>query len=349
MKKIIAVLLCAAITLVALPALTGCTSGDTLYVLNWGDYLEDSLKDRFKKEYGVTIKEKTVTSNEEMLVLLEADDCPYDLCIPSDYAVERLISGGRLSAINKSNVPNIENIDDRFMDLAFDPNNTYSVPYTWGVLGVLYNKTMVDESDLGSWDILWNSKYSNKIYMYDSIRDSMAVALLYLGYDINSTDEAELNAAADALIAQKPLVKAYLTDDVKDSMILGDGALAVVYSGDAVWCCDPDEGNPDLDFFVPESGSNIYFDNMVIPVNSQKQELAEKFVNFLLDPEIGAINTEYIGYSSPNAAVLPLLDKYYQNNPIFNISDGIVARCVVFRDLGTNIALYSKAWDRVFG
>ncbi len=348
MKKFVSVLMAVLMAMLLVPMFSSCASGETLNILNWGDYLEPSLKERFKEETGITIKEKVVTSNEEMLIQLEADDCPYDLCFPSDYAVERLIKGGKLAEINHDNLSNLVNIDDRYMGLDYDPENKYSIPYTYGVLGVLYNKTMVDEADLGSWDILWNEKYSGEIFMYDSIRDSMAVALLYLGYDINTTNPDELNAAADALIAMKPLVKAWLTDDIKDSMILGSGALAVVYSGDAVWCCDPDEGNPDLDFFVPESGSNIYFDTMVIPVNTKKQDMAEQFINFLLEPEVATINTEFIGYSSPNAAVWPLLDEYYTENHMFNIPDAIIEKCVVFRDLGESIDLYNNAWDRVF-
>lgn len=348
MKRITAALMSLLMIVLLLPVFSGCSSENTLYILNWGDYLDPELKDLYKERTGITIKEKVVTSNEEMLIQLEAEDCPYDLCIPSDYAVERLINEGLLAEIDHSRLSNLENIDEIYMNLDFDPENKYSIPYTWGVLGVLYNTTMVDEADLGSWDILWNEKYEKEIFMYDSVRDSMAVALLYCGYDINTRNADELNAAADALIAQKPLVKAWLTDDVKDSMINGTGALAVVYSGDAVWCCDPEEGNPDLDFFVPEEGSNIYFDNMVIPVNSSRKSMAEDFINFLLDPEIAAQNTEFIGYSSPNTGVLPILGEDWESNHMYNIPADVVAKCVIFRDLDDDIELYNSAWDRVF-
>lgn len=348
MKRMTALFLAIVMIACFTQVFTACQPEKTLNLLNWGDYLAPELKAEFKRLTGITIKEKPVTSNEEMMIQLEADDCPYDLCIPSDYAVERMIAENRLAEINHANIPNLKHIGERFLDLDFDPGNKYSIPYTWGVLGIIYNKTMVDEADLGSWDILWNEKYSQQIIMYDSIRDTMAAALRYCGYDINTENPDELKEAADALIAQRPLVKAYLTDDVKDSMIQGSGALALVYSGDAVWCTDPDEGNTDLGFFIPEEGSNIYFDNIVIPVNSSKKEMAEQFINFLLDPEIAAKNTEFIGYSSPNAEVLDLLDEWFVNNAAYNISQEDTVNCVIFRDLGDKINLYNNEWDRIF-
>ena len=349
MKKIVSLVLAAAMILVLVPALVACDSSKTLNLLNWGEYLDPELKAAFKKETGITIKETPVTSNEEMLIQLEADDCPYDLCIPSDYAVERLISKNRLAEINYDNIPNIANIDEKFMKLSsvFDPGNKYSVPYTWGVLGILYNTKMVDEADIGSWDLLWNEKYSGEIYMYNSIRDAMAAALCKCGYSINTSNEDEINAAADALIEMKPIVQAWLTDDVKESMIAESGAIALVYSGDAVWCMDPDEGNEDLSFYVPSEGSNVYFDNIVIPANTKKKDMAEQFINFLLDPEVAAQNTEYIGYSSPNAKVPELLDEFFIDNPAYSISDEDVARCEIFHDLGDKIEIYEAAWDRV--
>lgn len=350
MKKLIAVLLTAALVFAFVPALTACNSANTLNLLNWGEYLDPELKDAFHQATGITIKERNVTSNEEMLVQLEADDCPYDLCIPSDYAVERLIANNRLAPINYDNIPNITNIDPKFMQLSeeFDPGNKYSVPYTWGVLGIMYNTTMVDEEDIGSWDLLWNEKYSGKIFMYDSIRDAMAAALCKCGYDINTQDEYEINEAADMLITMRPIVKAWLTDDVKNQMIGASGAIALVYSGDAVWCMEPEEGNSDLSFYVPSEGSNIYFDNIVIPANSQKKDMAEKFINFLLDPEVAAQNTEFIGYSSPNMAVNSRIDEYFINCPAYNIDEDAIGRCTIFHDLGSKIEIYEAAWDRVF-
>ena len=354
MKKLISVILTTAMLMTLALGLVACGNkegdGDkTIHLLNWGEYLDPDLKEEFKKRTGITIRETPVTSNEEMLIKLEADDCPYDMCIPSDYAVERLIAKNKLAQIDFNNIPNMKNIDPRYIELskAFDPENKYSVPYTWGVLGILYNTTMVDEEDLGSWDILWNEKYSGKIYMYDSVRDSMAAALCKLGYDLNTLDPDEINAAADELIKAKALARAWVTDDVKDNMIQASGAIALVYSGDAVWTMEPDEGNSDLEFYVPEEGSNIYFDNMVIPVNSKKKALVEEFINFLLDPEIATQNTEFIGYSSPNLAVADLIDEVFLECSAYNISAEDISRCKIFRDLGENIKLYNDAWDRV--
>ncbi|MBR3298409.1 MAG: spermidine/putrescine ABC transporter substrate-binding protein [Clostridia bacterium] len=331
------------------PAPQGDSGDKTLYLLNWGDYLDPQVKDEFRKKTGITVKETPVTSNEEMIIKLDTDDCPYDLCIPSDYAVERLIAKGRLAEINFDNIPNISNIDPEFLKLSevFDPGNKYSVPYTWGVLGILYNVNMVDEEDLGSWDLLWNEKYSGKIFMYNSIRDSMAAALCKLGYDLNTVNEDEINAAADELIKAKPLVRAWLNDDVKDSMVLGTGAAALVYSGDAVWSMDPDEGSDELEFFVPKEGSNVYFDNIVITANSPRKAMAEQFINFLLDGDIATVNTEYLGYSSPNTLVPDLIDEFFLDCSAYNISSEDVARCKIFHDLGDKMSLYEAAWNRI--
>jgi spermidine/putrescine-binding protein len=353
MKKIIALVLTAVMALSILPLLAACNNAKTINLLNWGDYLDPDLIDAFKKETGYSFKETNVTSNEEMLIQLDQDDCPYDMCIPSDYAVERLISKGRLAEIDYNNIPNIKYIDKDLLKKCevFDPGNKYSVPYTWGILGIMYNTKMVDEADLGSWDLLWNEKYAGQIYMYNSIRDSMAAALIKCGYDINTDNEQEINEAADALIElrQKGIVQAWLTDDVKDNMVNEDGAIALVYSGDAVWSMNvEDGGNADLSFYVPEEGSNIYFDNIVIPVNSKKKAMAEEFINFLLDPENAAKNTEFIGYSSPNTEVAALIDEFFTGNPAYSFSEEQKNRCEIFRDLGDKIEVYEKAWDRVF-
>ena len=352
MKKIVSIILAAAMLMALtafIPSLTACDSSKTINLLNWGQYLDPALITEFKKRTGITVNEKPVTSNEEMLQLLEADDCPYDLCIPSDYAVQRLIKGGKLAEINYDNIPNINNIDKKYIDISagFDPGNKHSVPYTWGVLGIVYNTTMVDEADLGSWDLLWNEKYKGDIIMYDSIRDAMAAALCRRGYSINTVNEAEINEAANDLVSDPSLYQAWFTDEVKDAMVNENAAVALAYSGDAVWMMDPMEGNTDLEFYVPEEGSNIYFDNFVIPVNSKKNELAEQFINFLLEPDIAAQNTEYIFYSTPNTEVPALLGDFLSECSAFNISAEDIANCEIYKDLGEDIKLYNTAWDMV--
>lgn len=342
MKKI--TLLLAMVMLLSV-VFVGCADDETLYILNWGDYIDEELLTEFTEETGIKVKYVTMANNEEMLVKLQASDCRFDVCFPSDYIIEKLIADDLLHEINKDNIPNMVNIDERFLDLAFDPDNKYSVPYMWGTVGILYNTTMVNEP-VTSWDVLWDEKYADQILMYDSIRDSMGVALLKLGYSLNTRSEAEIEAAAEALIEQRPLVHAYLGDNIKESMINGEAALAVVYSGDAMWCMDEEEGNPDLAFAMPEK-SNLWFDNIVIPKTSKNKEAAEKFINFLCDAEVAKRNTEYIGYSTPNKAALELLDESYINNPTYNPSAELIANYELFSDLGDFVSVYNKHWERV--
>lgn len=345
MRKIAFILIVA----MALCSFAGCAASSdavTLNVLNWGDYIDEELINQFTEETGIRINYTTMANNEEMLVKLQQEDCIYDLCFPSDYIIERLIGMDLLHELDMNNIPNAKNIDPQFMDLSFDPENKYSVPYMWGTIGILYNTTMVSDP-VNSWDILWNEKYSGQIVMYNSIRDSIGVALMKLGYDINTRDEAEVRDAEQTLIDQKPLVLAYLGDDIKDRMINGGAALAVVYSGDAVACMDPENGNTDLAYAVPDSGSNIWFDNVVIPKSSTHAAEAEAFINFLCDPAVAAQNAEYIGYSTPNSAALELMDPYYTENDAYNPPAEMIANCEVFHDLGDFINVYNESWNRI--
>ena len=330
-------------------AVAGCggkSDAVTINVLNWGDYIDEDLLDQFTEQTGIEVKYTTMANNEEMLVKLQSPDCIYDVCFPSDYIIEKLIAQDLLHELDKTNIPNIANIDERFLNLDFDAGNKYSVPYMWGTVGILYNTTMVDDP-VDSWSILWNEKYAQKILMYDSMRDTIAVALLYLGKDINTRDAADIEAAQQALIDQKPLVLAYLGDSIKESMINGEAALAVVYSGDAIWCSDPEEGNPDLAYALPGEGSNVWFDNIVIPKTSQHSAEAEAFINFLCDAQVAKQNTEYIGYSTPNAAAFALLDASYTENPTYNPPQELLDRCALFHDLGDFISVYETAWNNV--
>lgn len=319
--------------------------GGELNVLNWGEYIDPELIDLFEEETGVKVNYIEMTSNEEMLIKLRSPDCVYDMCFPSDYIIEKLIASDMLYPLDKEKIPNIKNIDQKMLDITdtFDAGNTYSVPYMWGTVGILYNKTLVDEP-VTSWNILWDEKYAGQIWMYDSLRDSIAVSLLRLGYDINTRSEEEVAKARDELIAQKPLTKGYGTDNIRTSMINGKAALAVIYSGDAFCCIDQ---NPDLDFAVPEEGSNVWFDNVVIPKTAKNIEAAHAFINFLNDAKIAARNTEFIYYSTPNAGAMALLDDYFTKNETFNPSDETLARCTIFHDLGEFIEVFNAAWDSV--
>ncbi|MBU4440721.1 MAG: spermidine/putrescine ABC transporter substrate-binding protein, partial [Firmicutes bacterium] len=249
-----------------------------------------------------------------------------------------------LRPINKETITNLANIDSTALNLPFDPGNQYSIPYFYGVLGIIYNTDLVTDP-VDSWNILWNDKYASKILMYDSIRDSMGVSLSRLGFSMNETNEANINAARDALIAQKPLVMAYVTDNVKNLMATKDAAMAVVYSGDAsIIMSDSDS----LAFAIPKEGSNAFCDNFVIPKNAQNPELAEKFINYMLTPEVAAKNVEYVGYSTPVTQAIGLLDESWQKNSAFNISKEDLARCEIFKDLPSDILeIYNRAWTEV--
>ena len=341
MKKIALVL---AILLVG--TLFGCAAkedSNTLYVLNWGDYIDEALLTQFEEETGKQVNYTTMATNEEMMEKLEEADCSYDVSFPSDYIIERLIQKDLLHELNKDNIPNLQYIDERFLDLDFDPENKYSVPYMWGTVGILYNTTMVQEP-VTSWDILWDETYADQILMYDSIRDTIGVALMKLGYSINTRNEADIQAAEEALIAQKPIVQAYLGDPIKDRLISGGAAMGIVYSGDAMWCMYE---NPDLAYAVPETGSNLWFDNIIIPKTSDNTEAAEAFINFLCDPEVAAQNAEYIGYSTPNAAALEILGEEYINDPTYNPPQELLDKCEIFHDLGDFITVYNDAWNRI--
>ena len=342
-KKIICLALALALSLSFFACGGGGKSKVTLNVLNWGDYIDPDLLRQFEDETGISIKYTTMTSNEEMLVKLASADNIYDVCFPSDYLIEKLAADDLLYPINKANIPNLSNIDPRFLDLSFDPGNTYSVPYMWGTVGILYNKTMVTDP-VDSWNILWDEKYAGQILMYDSMRDTIGITLKKLGLDINTRNEADILAAQEALIAQKPLVRAYLTDDIKMELINGSAAMGVVYSGDAVYCISE---NPDLAYVVPKEGSNVWFDNIIIPKTSKHTAEAEQFINFLCDAKVAAQNSDNIGFSTPNAAALKLMDPAYAADPTYNPPQDVLDRCQIFKDLGDFVKVFSDAWTKV--
>ncbi|MBQ9988586.1 MAG: ABC transporter substrate-binding protein [Clostridia bacterium] len=334
-------------------ALTACGGGDssgktTLRVYNWGDYIDPDVLSEFEEQNpDIRVVYDTFDSNEGMLAKLDGG-ARYDVLFPSEYMVEKMIQEDWLMELDLSKIPNVEYIDQRFLNLAFDPENKYSVPYTWGTLGILYNTTMVTEP-VDSWGILFSEEYAGKIIMYDSVRDSMAVALKYLGYSVNEHDEARLKEAGDLLAKQKQngLVKAYMTDTVKEAMIGGNAALAVVYSGDAVLCMDETDGNADLAYAVPKEGSNLFFDNIVISKDCESLDAAYRFINYLCDPAVAARNIAYIGYSTPSSAAAQIMGEAYLNDPVFMPDEETLARCEVFLDLGSLTGVYNRIWESV--
>ncbi len=325
--------------------LAGCSSSDkqTLTVYNWGDYIDESVLDEFEEEFNVKVIYDTFSTNEDMYVKLKSGGSNYDVAFPSDYMIERMIKEDMLEKVDMSKIDNYKYIDDQFKNLEFDPNNEYSVPYMWGTVGILYNETMVTEP-VDSWDILWDEKYEGQILMMDSQRDSIGITLKKLGYSLNSRNAEELDLAKEELIKQKPLVMAYVVDEVKDMMIGEEAALAVVWSGDAVVMIDENEN---LNYVVPKEGSNLWFDNMVIPKGSENKELAEEFINFMTRPEIALKNAEYIGYSTPNTETMELLDEETRNDEVAYPSDEVIENCEVFLDPSDFLKEYDRIWTEI--
>ena len=283
--------------------------------------------------------------HEEMLIKLKSSDCVYDMCFPSEYIIEQLIASDLLLPLDMDKIPNVKNIMQDKLEItdSFDPGNKYSLPYMWGTVGILYNTTMVEEP-VTSWGILWDEKYAGQIWMYDSVRDSIGITLKYLGYDLNTRNADEIAQARELLIAQKPLRKGFGTDNMRPSIVNGKAAMAVLYSGDAFVCMDENE---DLAYAVPEEGSNVWFDNVVIPKSAKNIEAAHAFINFLNDGAIAARNTEYIYYSTPNQAAMDRLDEYFTGSETYNPPKEVLDRCTVFHDLGDFVSVYNEAWNAI--
>ncbi len=274
-----------------------------LKIFNWGDYMDidSGVLDEFSEKTGYKIIYDTFDTNESMYAKLKADPTGYDIIFPSDYMAKRMIEEGYISKLDFDNIPNISKIDPKFFGLSYDPTNEYTVPYMWGTLGILYNKEMVTEP-VDSWDILWDKKYSKKIFMLDSSRDSIAVSLKRLGYSLNTTNEKELALAKKELLNQKSLVLAYLCDEIKDKMLNGEAALALSFSGNAM---EVVLENPDLlGYAVPKEGSNWFVDVVCVMETSKHKKTAEEFINFLCEKEIATLNCDYIRYSTPHMEAL---------------------------------------------
>ena len=342
MKKMSLVL--SLILVCSLLLVPGASAEEVVNVYNWYDYMDETVFDLFTAETGIKVNKMYFTTNEDMMVQVRVSPGAYDLVFPSDYCVERMISEGLLAEINFDNVPNAQYTSEWMLNPDYDPDNKYSVPFMWGTVGILYNTTMVDEP-IDSWSALWDAKYANSIFMMDSIRDTMGVTLKYLGYSLNTRDPKQLQEASLKLIAQKPLVKAYGVDEIKDKMALGEAALAVMWSGDALYAMDQNE---DLAYAVPKEGSNIWVDPMVIPATAKNKENAEKLIDFLCRPEIAKMNCEYIWYSSPNSGAIDLMGEDYINNTAINPDQETINRCEFFNDIPENfMTIYNALWSQV--
>ena len=340
MKKFLCMLLLMAL----LPACA--MAEEVVNVFNWEDYIDPDVIAMFESETGIKVNYMNFTTNEDMIVQVEANPGAFDLCFPSDYIIERMIKKGLLAEIDFANIPNFSQTVDNLLNPAYDPENLYSVPYMWGTVGILYNTTKVQEP-VESWSILWDSKYAGNVFMLDSIRDSMGVTLKYLGYSLNTRDIPALMAAKQKLIEQKQsgVVKAYQVDETKDKMVAGEAALALMWSGDAQYAIDL---NADLAYAIPQEGSNVWVDGMVIPRDARNKKNAEIFINFLCRPDIAQKNCDYIRYSSPNAGAIELMGEAYTSNSVMNPADEVVAKCEFFNDIEDNFrSVYEAMWMEV--
>ncbi|MDK2802332.1 MAG: spermidine/putrescine ABC transporter substrate-binding protein [Oscillospiraceae bacterium] len=306
MKKVLSIIIS---LFIMLTIFSGCSSNNNLKIYIWGEFIsngEDNsmdIKKEFENKYGVKINLTTFASNEEMYAKIKSGSAKYDLIVPSDYMINRMISEEMLEKIDFENIPNFSNVMENFKNPIYDPTGEYSIPYAWGLVGIIYNSKMITE-DINSWYSLFNEKYSKEILMFNNPRDAFAIALKYKGYSLNSQNSEEFKQASDLLKKQQPIVQSYVMDEIFDKMINAEAIISSYYAGDFI---KMEKDNPDLKFVLPKEGTNRFIDSMVIPKGSKNKNLAENFMNFILEPEVGLANIEYLGYSTPNKAVYELL------------------------------------------
>ena len=318
---------------------SGMAGAKVLNIYNWGDYIDPDLLKQFEKEYGYKVNYETFDSNEAMFTKLAQGGVSYDLTIPSEYMIEKMMEENLVQKIDYSRIEGIENIDPRFLDMSFDPGNQYSIPYFWGTLGIVYNDKFIDGDDMTKWSDLWNPELRNSIMMIDGAREVIGIGLNRLGYSLNSKSNFELNQAVMELRSLMPNIKALVADEIKMYMINEESPVAITFSGEAA---DMMYENEHLHYVIPEEGSNLWFDNIVIPHNAKNVEGAYDFINFLLKPEVAAQNAEYIGYSTPNKEALKLLPTEITEDEQFYPSDELISRLEVYENLGPEyIGIYN--------
>lgn len=350
-KTLLAVL---AAVCVALPS-AGCAAkqkenknqpyaGTTINVYNWGEYIGDHVNDEFTKETGIKVNYTNYATNEEMYSKLKAGGVNYDVVVPSDYMISRMIEEGMLEKLDYNNIPDFKDVSKKYRNLVYDPKNEYSVPYMWGTVGIIYDKTKV-KGPVDSWSILWDEKYKGQILMFDNSRDSIGIALKKLGYSYNTTDPEQLKQAAEELKKQRPLVQAYVMDQIFDKMEGGEAVLAPYYAGDAVTMISE---NPDLAFAVPKEGTNFFVDALAIPKGARHKAAAEAYINFMTSPKISAENAQAIGYSTPSDQALKLLPADVRDNPIAYPDSAVLNKAETYVNLPKNILeLYDQLWTQI--
>ena len=354
MKKISVLIAAVMLSVLTLSSCSSYEANQVVYVYNWGEYIDESVIEEFEEETGIEVVYDLFETNEEMYPVIEAGAGRYDVVCPSDYMIQKMAENDLLAEINFDNIPNLSQIDPIYLERSksFDPENKYSVPYTWGTVGILYNTERIKELGVPAptkWSDLWDERYRGEILMQDSVRDAFMVALKMRGYSMNSTDPEELAQARDLLIQQKPLVQAYVVDQVRDKMIGGEAAVGVIYSGEMLYIQEESAGADfTLEYVVPEEGTNIWIDSWVIPANARNKENAEKWINFLCRPDIAKKNFDYITYSTPNKGAYEMLEDELKNNQALFPDVNQMANSEVFQYLGDEAdSLYNEMWKEV--
>ncbi len=317
----------------------GFSSGNTITIYNWGDYIDPDLIKRFKDETGIKVIYETFDSNEAMLTKIKQGGTTYDIAIPSEYMIQKMKEENLLLPLDQSKLPNLKNIDERFMDLPFDPNNKYSVPYFWGTVGIVFNTKLVGDKPFTSWNDLWDPSLKNDILLTDGAREVIGMGLNSLGYSLNDTNKEHLHEAKAKLDTLTPNIKAIVGDEIKMLIANEEAAVGLVWSGDAA---DMMGENENLDYVVPSEGSNLWFDNMVIPKTAKNIEGAHQFINFMLDAKIAAQNAEWVSYSTPNKEALKHMPKEMVEDERFYPSPELTDKLEVYENLGKkNLAFYN--------
>ncbi|GKW45024.1 PotD/PotF family extracellular solute-binding protein [Planococcus sp. NCCP-2050] len=347
MKSIIqatvAILVASALLLYGVSVLeksSATTGGGSITVYNWGEYIDPELVQQFEDETNINVIYETFDSNEAMMTKIEQGGTSYDVAMPSEYAIEKMKENDLLIPIDLEKIPNLTNIDPYFLDLPFDPGNEYSIPYFWGTVGIAFNPTLLEGQTFESWDDLWDPTLKQEVILVDSAREVIGMGLNSLGYSLNSTDISELREATDKLKTLGPNTKAIIGDEIVEMMRREEAAVALTWSGqaaDMMWI------NENIDYSVPEEGSNLWFDNMIIPKTSSNVEGAHAFINFMLDAEVAAQNADYVGYSTPNQAAIEIMDPEVTGDERFYPPEELRERLEVYENLGLEmLGIYNE-------
>ncbi|WP_445661533.1 ABC transporter substrate-binding protein [Bacillus sp. FSL K6-3431] len=315
----------------------GYTSGNTLNVYNWGDYIDPDLIKKFEKETGMKVVYQTFDSNEAMMTKISQGGTAYDITIPSEYAISKMKEEDLLLPLDHTKLSNMKYIDEHYLDLSFDENNEYSIPYFWGTFGIVYNPKMLGGTEITSWNDLWDPKLKNQIFLVDGAREVIGMGLNSLHYSLNETNKDRLQEAKQKLDELTPNIKAIIGDEIKLLVANEEAAIGVVWSGEAA---DIMWENEDLDYVIPEEGSNLWFDNMVIPKSAKNVDGAHQFINFMLDPKNAAQNAEYVGYSTPNAKALEFMPDEITQDKRFYPDAELTEKLEVYDNLGKKMLAY---------